>query len=291
MTFDVNKNRGFLIAAGVALVLIIVLIVLWRGAVGSERASADELASAQEQYDAIAKRYGGEPGKELLEDYKKRLQLLSSDASLMRSAVPAEPLPELSPTQFKERLKEQLDAFRDAAAGKGNIRIPDGIGFDQFLGANMPDPREMPRLIKQFVTIKQVLGLLLDLKVEEVMLIERNIAGEQDMTLSADVDAVFSEGPAAMPGASPTKKTEAVYDAVPVRFQFRTSPAKLYRFIAGVRNLPEFYRLRSLNTSLDTQSGGEVKDPSDIVEQLTIDAVVDLVTLRAPAGQKGQETN
>ena len=280
MTFNVQENRGFLIGAGIAVLLVIVFFVLWRGAVGAMRTAQDSCAASQESYQTIVHRYGGEPGPALVAAYTNKLAQLKSDAVSMRAAVSQQPLEPLNPTEFKDLIKKQRDVFV-AESEKTKIRIPEGIGFEKYLGAEVPDDAELPRLKRQFALIKDLLSTLFDLKVEEVTTIERNLVGLDDSSaVAADVDIVFPTGPSARQGRTAEAAAQPVFEAVPVRMQFRTTKEKLYAFIARVHNLPAFYRIRSITTSTDVQAAGEVKDPSDITEQTIADVIVDYITLR-----------
>ena len=76
---DINKNKGFIIAIGGAVVLLIAGIVLWRSAVGKAQEAADEIISAQEQYQSIIQKYSGEPTKKLVAAYKQKSEDLGAD--------------------------------------------------------------------------------------------------------------------------------------------------------------------------------------------------------------------
>ncbi len=284
MMFDPKKNTGFLIALAVALVLLIVGIVLWRGAVGDADEAAGDLDSANEQYEALVGKHGGAPGKALVDFYKQRLADLKTEAGAMRNAVPEKQLPKYTPSSFKAELKTVRDKFVDLSADR-NIRIPEDIGFAQFLGPEVPDRKELPKLVRQFAVIQDVLNELCSEKanVEEVAVIDRNPEGTGDEDDEfEDEEVYFEDGPAAR--ADKTKgaaaeEEETIYDAVPVQFQFRTTPASLYTILAGIRNADQFYRIGKIRTTLDVQAMGEVHDPSDIVEALAVEFVVDHVVL------------
>jgi hypothetical protein len=282
MNFNVKKNQGFLIMEGVALLVLIVFLIVWRIAAGGRD---DELAmydTANEDYQAIVKTYGGEPTKDLVSAFEKRVTQVKQEADVMREAVKTEPLPEYSPTSFKVALKTAGDKYTALRAEK-NVPTPDDFGWGEFRGDVDPTPGQLPKLIRQFRLTEDVIDVLFKNNVEEILEIDRNPEGEADADVIEDID-IFESRPTGGDREARTAEEAAglekkVYNAVPVKFMFRIAPDKLYPILAEIRNKPQFYRVRNIKTTLDVLSSGDVKDPSDIKEILVVTMVVDHIKL------------
>jgi len=280
---DLNKNKGFLIALAGAVVLLIVGIIMWRGAVNSSQEAYYDIESAKSQYQSITKKYNGAPTKELVKAYDKKLEALSGIGSEMIKAAPKKEMPIFNPSSIKAEIRDTKDKFFDLSSEK-NIRMPEGIGWTEYLGPNVPKASDIPKLTRQFVIIKDVLTVLCDdnAHVEEITVIDRNPASAaRDDSDNSDEDVMFGDdGPSGR--TSKTAKAEEekeLYDAVPVQFEFRTTPASLYTILAGIRNQGYFYRLSKITDKLEVQSMGEVSDPSDITEVLSVQLLVDNIQL------------
>jgi len=279
---DLNKNKGFLIALAGAVILLIVGIILWRGAVSKSQEAYDDIESANSQYRAITKKYDGAPTAKLVKAYDQKLKELNEMVGKMIKAAPEKKLPVFNPSSIKAEIRDTKDKFYDISSEK-NIRMPEDIGWAEFLGPNVPKASDIPKLTRQFVIIKDVLGILCadNAHVEEITVIDRNPAGtSNDDSDSSDDDVMFDDGPT----GRTSKKEEAeeekeLYDAVPVQFEFRTTPASLYAILAGIRNQGYFYRVSKLTDELEIQSMGEVSDPSDITEVLSVHLLVDNIKL------------
>jgi len=279
---DLNKNKGFLIALAGALVLLIVGIVLWRGAVSSSQEALDDIASAQSQYTSITKKYGGAPTKKLVDDYNNKLEELGKINREMVEVAPQKKMPVFTPSSIKVEIKDTKDKFVDLSTEK-NIRIPEDIGWAEYLGPNVPKASDIPKLTRQFVMIKDVLTVLCaeNANVEEITVIDRNPAGAtSNEDMDEDMDEMFEDGPSARTSKKAKDEEEKeLYDSVPVQFEFRTKPENLYTILAGIRNKGYFYRMAKLTDKIEIQSLGEVSDPSDITEILSVQLLVDNVKL------------
>ncbi|RLD11382.1 MAG: hypothetical protein DRI44_03690 [Chlamydiae bacterium] len=278
---DLNKNKGFLIALGGAVILLIVGIILWRGAVSSQQEACDDVDSANSQYQSLTKKYNGAPTKKLVKAYEKKLEELKSMTGKMIKAAPKKKLPVFSPSSIKAEIRDTKDKFVDLSSEK-NIRMPEDIGWSEYLGPNVPKAADIPKLTRQFVIIKDVLGVLCSDKanIEEITVIDRNPAGTSNDDEMDDEEVTFGDEPS----GGPSKKVEEekeLYDAVPVQFDFRTSPENLYYILAGIRNQGYFYRLAKITDKLEIQSMGEVSDPSDITEVLSVQLLVDNIQLNS----------
>jgi len=280
---DLNKNKGFFIALGGAVVLLIVGLVLWQGAKSSVQESIDNIDSAKSQYKSIAKKYNGAPTKKLVDEFKKKLDELNKISDEMVKVAPNKKLPAYNPSSIKVAIRETKDHFVDLSSEK-NIRMPEDIGWAEYLGPNVPKASEIPKLTRQFVIIKDVLDVLCadDANIEEITVIDRNPAGSSDDEEDMDDEEVFDdEGPSARRGKTADKKEkEELYDAVPVQFDFRTTPASLYSILAKIRNKGYFYRVAKITDKVEIQSAGDVSDPSNISEILAVQLLVDNIQLK-----------
>jgi hypothetical protein len=280
--FDINKNKGFVIALGVALVLIIVGIVMWRGAVGSARQAQADLGNDQSMYQSMVRTYGGEPTPELVEKYTADAAALQDAAVKLRQALPQGELPTFTPNGFKDEIKTLQNRFLAISEEKG-ILIPQEIGESQWIGREVPTEGQLPTLIRQLVTIRDVLTVLLDVEVTEVSAIDRAPQGAvEDDTVFEDVDIIFDEGPAARTARTREQAQGEVqpYTAVPVLFNFRTIPGKLPEVLVRIRNLPQIYRVRTIRTTSELETLGEMEDPADVDEQLAVEMIIDHIVLR-----------
>ncbi len=289
MKFDVNKNKVFLIALGALLVLALVAVILWRGAAGGARTAAGELSGASEQYQALVRKYKGAPGQELVAQYQQKLATVKQQANAMRTAVPESPLPSFTPASFKDELRTLRDKFQALSAATG-ILIPEDIGFGPYIGTEMPRQAEMPRLTSQLVLVSDVLAILFTNRVISVTTIDRNPQGAamaaEEVYVDGEEEVFSAGGPAARLGKTPeesAQKARAIFEAVPVMFQFRITPGQLYPILAAVRNTHHFYRVSRVKSTLDVQAMGEIKDPADIDEELSVDLVVEHIVLRDEA--------
>ena len=280
---DLNKNKGFLIALAGAVVLLIVGIIMWRGAVSSSQEAYDDIESAKSQYQSIIKKYNGAPTKELVNAYEKKLEALNGIGSEMIKAAPKKELPVFNPSSIKAEIRDTKDKFFDISSEK-NIRMPEDIGWAEYLGPNVPAASDIPKLTRQFVIIKDVLSILCadNAHVEEITVIDRNPAGASSDDSTDDEEVMFGDDGGPTGRTSKNAKVEEekdLYDAVPVKFEFRTTPASLYTILAGIRNQGYFYRVSKITDKLEIQSMGEVSDPSDITEVLSVQLLVDNIQL------------
>ena len=276
---DLNKNKGFLIALAGAVILLIVGIIMWRGAVSSSQGACDDIESAKSQYRSITKKYGGSPTKKLVEAYEKELEELSSINDEMIKVAPKKKLPVFNPSSIKAEIRDTKDKFVDLSSEK-DIRIPEDIGWSEYLGPNVPKTSDLPKLTRQFVIIKDVLEVLCsdNAQVEEITVIDRNPAGTTNDDIDDDKE-MFDDEPTGRVSKKEKEKEKELYDAVPVQFEFRTKPESLYTILAGIRNKGYFYRLSKITDKLEVQSMGEVSDPSDITEILSVQLLVDNIQL------------
>jgi hypothetical protein len=278
---DISKNKGFVITLAAALVLIIAGVVLWRGAESSAVAAEGNLESAESSYQGVVKTYGGEPTEALVHKYENDTAALKEAAKELRAAAPKGELPTYTPNGFKDEVKTLQNRFY-AASGDKNISMPQDIGEGQWLGPEMPTETELPKLIRQLVLIRDVLGVLLDGGVVEINAIDRNPQGlmEEEPGMM-DIDVVFDGGPAPRTARTQAeaREKERMYTAVPVMFNFRVPPQLLPELLVKIRNAPHFYRVRSIKTTSEIESVGELQDPADVDELLAVELVVDHVLL------------
>jgi hypothetical protein len=179
-------------------------------------------------------------------------------------------------------LKTAADKYTALRAEK-NVPTPEDFGWGEFRGDVDPTPAQLPRLIRQFKLTEDVLDVLFNNGVEEILEIDRNPEGQAAADVEMDID-IFESRPTggdrtARTAAEAASQEKKVYNAVPVKFMFRIAPDKLYPILADIRNKPQFYRVRTLKTTLDVLSSGDVKDPSDIKEILVVTMVVDHIKL------------
>jgi len=283
MKFDLKKNQGFLIVVGVAFVLLIVCIVMWRVAAGGRDLALAEYDTADNDYQTIVKRYNGEPTADLVKSYKGRVAQIQKEADDMRNAVKVNPLSDYSPTSFKVALKNAADKYLAIRTEK-NVPTPDDFGWGEFRGGKDPGTSEMPKLVRQFTLTEDVVDILFKNDVEEILDIDRNPEGEVEVDIDGmDID-IFTDGPSggnrtASTAAKAAEQAKKMYNAVPVKFMFRISPDKLYPILAELRNRPQFYRIRTIKTRMDVLSSGDIKDPTDINEILVVDMIIDHIKL------------
>jgi len=288
MKFDANKNKFFLIALGVLLVLTLVAVIMWRVAASGARMAASEIAAARDEYEMLVRKYRGAPTKDLVAQYTAKLQAIKEQVAAMGTAVPETPLPSYTPASFKDELRALRDAYQAKSQASGML-IPEDIGFGPFIGTEMPKQGEMPRLTSQLAIVRDVLDILFSNKAISVTTIDRNPQGvsTEDNIEDFDDDGTFSRGgPAARLGKTAQEsalKARAIYDAVPVMFQFRIKPVQLYPILAAIRNSGRFYRIARLKTVLDVQAMGEIRDPADVTEELAVDIVIEHIILRKEA--------
>ena len=277
---DLNKNKGFLIALGGAAVLLIIGLVLWRGAVSAAQEEAGDIESANSQYKAISKKYNGAPTKQLVDEYKQKLEELNKIGDEMVNVAPKGKLPVFNPSSIKVAIRDTKDHFVDVSSEK-NVRIPEDIGWAEYLGPNVPKSSDIPKLTRQFVIIKDVLDILCsdDANVEEVKTIDRNPSGAASDEDDMDEEVTFDDGPSPRSSKKSKKEKEELYDAVPVEFEFTTTPASFYTILAKLRNKGFFYRIERLTDKVDIQSIGEANDPSSITEALVVQMLVDNIQL------------
>lgn len=288
MKFDANKNKVFLIALGVLLALTLAAVIMWRRAASGAHEAASEIAAARDEYETLVRKYRGAPTKDLVAQYTAKLQTIKKQAAAMGTAVPETPLPSYTPASFKDELRTLRDAYQAQSQASG-ILIPEDIGFGPYIGTEMPKQSEMPRLTSQLTIVRDVLDILFSNKAISVTTIDRNpqgVAAEENLE-DFDDDGTFSSGgPAARLGKTADEsalKAKAIYDAVPVMFQFRIKPAQLYPILAAIRNSGHFYRIARVKAVLDVQAMGEIKDPADVTEELAVDIVVEHIILRTQA--------
>ena len=278
---DLNKNKGFLIALAGAVILLIVGIIMWRGAVSGSQEALSDIDSAKSQYKSITKKYNGVPTKELVKAYEKKLEALEVLGGQMVKSAPEKKLPVFNPSSIKAEIKDTKDKYFDLSSEK-NIRMPEDIGWAEYLGPNVPKASDIPKLTRQFVIIKDVLEVLCadNANVEEITVIDRNPAGASNDDEEDDDEEMFGDdGPSARTSKNAEEDEKELYDSVPVQFEFRTTPGSLYSILAGIRNQGYFYRLSKITDKLEIQSLGEVSDPSDITEVLSVQLLVDNIQL------------
>ncbi len=276
--FDFNKNKGFVIALACALVLSIVFLVLWRMEKGACSDSLYNHQDVSDNYQQLVTKHNGEPCKALVELYNAKLEEIKKATEEMKGAFTPEALPKYTPASFKGALKDASDYFYDLTTEKG-ILLDKNIGFADLIAGNvLPSKSEIPTFTRQFITIKDVLNTLIANGVNEVTVIDRTPGGEEEMEDENwdDEEVSFDDGPEAR--EEKTKKVEgkkALYTAVPVLFQFKTSPGKLGKIIAGIRNANQFYRIKNIEARTAVQVEGETSDPSDIDETISVSFIVE----------------
>ena len=279
MKFDPKKNQTFLIVEGTALVIVIVLFVMWRMAVGGRDSALADFDMNMNDYTAISTTYDGAPGAGLTNAYQARLAGLVQSAGAMRTAVINEPFPEYTPTSFKTELKSTHDAFMKLRAEK-NVNVPEDLGWGEYRGGVDPPEDMLPRLVRQYAVTKDVLDTLFSNNVDEIITIERNPEGA-DVAVAPEDEINWGSGPRprnAQTREEALEKGKKVYDAVPVKFLFRIPPGSLWSVLAELRNKPHFYRVRKIKTNMDLTMI-DVKDPWDIKEALVVEMTVDHIKL------------
>ncbi len=281
--FDFNKNKGFVIALVGALVLSIVFLVLWRMEAGACEDSLLNHQGVSDSYRQLVKKYDGEPGKKLVDLYSAKAEEIKKGKEAMENAFVPKALPKYTPASFKGTLKDASDGFYDLSMEKG-VLVDKNIGFAKYIAGNeLPNQSELPTLSRQFVTIKDVLNTLIENGVDEVTIIDRSPDGEEeteDESWDDDDDVSFDEGPGAR--EEKTKKVttkKELYSVVPVLFQFKTSPEKLNKIIAGIRNANQFYRIKNIEARTAVQTESETSDPSDIKETISVKFIVENIKI------------
>lgn len=73
----------------------------------------------------------------------------------------------LSPLEFKEDLLKTQQLLVERA-NLWNIRIPHALGFSEFEGGNIPQPKEVPLLTLQFDAIKTLVNFLIESRVSSI---------------------------------------------------------------------------------------------------------------------------
>ncbi len=280
--FDFNKNKGFIIALAGALVLLIVFLALWRIEAGACEESLLGHQDTCDRYQSLVDKYQGEPGKALVDLYKAKLESIKRGKEAMKTAFVPPPLPKYTPASFKGTLKDASDEFYDKCLDKG-IRVDKNIGFAEFIsGDELPKQSELATLTRQFSIIKDVLNTLIANGVDEITVIDRNPAGEDEVDEEWDdeeVDFGDDEGPSGREEKKKVSAKKELYTAVPVLFQFRTSPGKLNKILAGIRNANQFYRIKNIDARTSIQTEGESSDPSDIKETLSVSFIVENIKI------------
>ncbi len=128
MKFDANKNKGFLIALGVLLVLTLVAVIMCRSAAGAARAAASDIVNANSEFEMLVRKYRGAPTKDLVAQCEQKLATIKQQAAAMSTAVPETPLPSYTPASFKDELRTLRDAYQAKSQATGML-IPEDIGF------------------------------------------------------------------------------------------------------------------------------------------------------------------
>lgn len=286
MRIDPKKNQVFFIVAGVLVLLALVALVLWRSAASGVRRAASELEMAQNEYQMLARKYGGAPTSELVKKYEALLQETKEQVGKLGKAVPEKPLPSYTPASFKDELRLLRDKYLAESQALG-ILIPEDIGFGPYLGTEMPKPGEMARLTSQLTLVRDMLDIMLSNRVISVTSIDRNPQGIGTEEVIEDVEVEgMDSGPAPRLGRTAEEsvlRARALYESNPVLIQFRIKPQQLYPILAAIRNSDHFYRVARLKCTLDVQAMGEVKDPTDVTEELAVDMVVEHVILKQEA--------
>jgi len=276
--FDFNKNKGFVIALLGALVLSIVFLVMWRIQAGACSESILNHQDVSDSYGQLVTKYNGEPSKKLVDLYNAKLEGIKKGKDEMKTAFVGQELPKYTPASFKGALKDSSDYFYDLTTEKG-IQVDKNLGFAKYIAGNeLPSKSEIPTFTRQFITIKDVLNTLIANGVDEVTVIDRNPGGEDEMEEENwdDEEVSFDDGPANREEKS--KKVDSkkeLFTAVPVLFQFKTSPGKLGKIIAGIRNANQFYRIKNIEAKTSVQAEGETSDPSDIDETISVSFIVE----------------
>jgi len=276
--FDFNKNKGFVIALISALVLSIVFLVLWRMETGACNESILNHQDISDNYKQLVAKHDGEPCKKLVDLHTAKLEQIKKEKEAMKSAFSPKELPKYTPSSFKGALKDASDYFYDLTTEKG-IQVDKNLGFAKYIAGNeLPSKSELPIFARQFITIKDVLNTLIENGVYEVTVIDRSPGGEDEMEEENwdDEEVSFDDAPAGR--EEKTKKVDskkALYTAVPVLFQFKTSPGQLGKIIAGIRNADQFYRIKNIEARTSVQAEGETSDPSDINETISVSFIVE----------------
>lgn len=277
MNFDIQKNKMFLVAMAIVVVIVVVTLVLWKKSVASYEMAAGDFESAQSSYESLCKTYKGAPGEALENAYKADLEALKKQSADFLGAAKAEKITVLDPSGFKNELRK-YDNEMKAEREKRNINIFQGEGFSEYLGDVVAKEADMPALSAQFQTVKDVLSVLLANDVLEVINIERNPGENQSSFDEEEDEDAYSSGSKAK-----AEKKVAKYEATPVSFQFSIRPEKTYQVLSQLRDKDNFYIIRSLRTDLQPDPVGNIEDPSDILERLTVDMVVELIQINKPA--------
>ena len=269
MMIDINKNKGFAAVLAGTVVVLVVLLLLWRSASKGTQAQADKCRNIISRYQAITRQHQGEPGKALMALYAQKEKEAMDAADKMRTAVTEDAVPAFKPSEFKERVRKTVDEMVPAFKAK-TIPVPEDLGFGQiYLGRDLPKEAEIPKLTSQYLVIGDVASVLLENQVIKVEAIDRLV---EDKGSGGIVEP-------APPGTEDEKKPKEVFESVPVRFKFATTPGGLYDVLAGIRNKNRLYRIRQLKSTMEPLAKGEGKDPSDIREELAVELTVERIVL------------
>ena len=269
---DIKKNKKFGVMLGCAVLAMLVLLLTWWMVTKGAQTKMMECRAVIAKYDAIVKRHQGEPGAALTALYRQKLQEARDAATAMRTAVVEDSSPTFKPSGFKDLVRKTVDEVVPSFKAK-NVPVPEDLGFASiYTGRELPSDAEMPRLISQYLIIRDVAAELLAHPVIKVEMIDRN-PGE------TVTDTPTEPEPSSERARTTEEQQKPVFEPVPVLFKFVTTPDTLYNLIAGIRNKSHFYRVRMLKTTMEPTAKGEGKDPSDIREDMVVEMTVEKIVL------------
>lgn len=148
----------------------------------------------------------------------------------------------LTPLEFKEELLKTQQLLTERA-NLWNIKLPLSLGFPEFEGGNIPSQAEIPPLSLQLDTLRTLVNLLIESKVQEISLLSKKELRNIDLI-----------------------KDKAMYKVLLFEIAFKSSMENLRTFLHKVSSSNHLFIIRKINIESDKENRISVNMAVDAVK-------------------------
>ncbi|MDD5745658.1 MAG: Amuc_1100 family pilus-like protein [Candidatus Omnitrophica bacterium] len=224
----VKKFKGPIIAVAVMTVIGAVVAVAILAGMGGNARLERRAEVLEETVKADARIYGADPETALDRQSAVLMELNGRYAELRNLFRPddnAAAQTPITPLSFKQRLFSVSDAMQKRAK-PGSVIIPELLGFSDY-AFNVPEPELVPVLTRELAVVEEVVGMLLDSKVDAI----------NSLTLKHKP----------MNLTRPVSDSETIsFPATSLNVVFETDYPRMQKFLSGLNRSRNMYIIRQL---------------------------------------------
>jgi len=191
---------------------------------------------------------------DLIDEYNELYGLLSS-GQIRPAAMDA--------YAFNVYLEKKLQSIKNKlAAGRVVFSDKDAFGFDKYTSGNLPNSRDVPRLVQQLQMMEQVCNVLPEAGVSELSSFMRD---QFDASAAAEASPAGRQRSPRQPAGSAPAAEESLCSSQHFKMAFRAKEGAVVDFLNRLARLPMFIVVTCVeikNPRLDTSLGALPAKPA-----------------------------